>query len=72
MVQEAIPSNVGLRGVPFCIMPLLDPDPAFFNIKQVETSRYCFSPTFRLLEQAEFSPRMNICEIPWGNMNSLY
>lgn len=48
VVQEAIPSNVGLRGVHLSIMPPLDPDPAYFNIEQVETCRYCLQPHFSL------------------------
>lgn len=31
------------------VMPLLDPDPACFNIKQVETCRRCLRPRIMLV-----------------------
>lgn len=49
VVQEAVPSNIGLRGVLFCVMPLLDPEPVSFSIKQVEICRYCLQPHILLV-----------------------
>lgn len=71
MVQEAASSNAGLCGVHFCIMPLLDPDPVVTLNKYGHVGSV-YSPTFCWHEEIQFSPSMNISEISWGNMNSLY
>lgn len=72
MVQEAAPSNAGLCGVHFCIMPLLDPDPVLTLNKHGTNVGSVCSPTFCLHEQIQFSLSMTISEISWGNINSLY